>query len=195
MVVKFSWLQLFCVLCFKKFFKETVTFVNLICFINVSYFHRFQIDKIMPFSMEHHALQNVCNCWNTNISYYLETSGGQNCNLNVAQFSTPVLIRHLWQLMTVVLLHRCWYGPFYCTNFYLSAPQNLNQPFYGFLNQVLNDRNLLENAPGYTKLPLWTNTLALSTPISILWYSFKVNLWKNNKFLWYKIHNFFTFCY
>ncbi len=37
------------------------------------------------------------------------SSGGQNSNLflNVAHFSTPVLIRHLWQLKTVVFLHRC----------------------------------------------------------------------------------------
>ncbi len=28
--------------------------------------------------MEEHALKNVNNCQNTNISIYLETSGGQN---------------------------------------------------------------------------------------------------------------------
>jgi hypothetical protein len=32
-------------------------------------------------AMEQHALKNVNNCWNTNISLYLETSGGQNSNL------------------------------------------------------------------------------------------------------------------
>ncbi len=59
--------------------------------------------------MEQQALKNVSNCWNDNISFYLETSGGQsyNAHLNVAHFSTPVLIRHLWQLKTVVFLHRC----------------------------------------------------------------------------------------
>jgi hypothetical protein len=48
---------------------------------------------------------NVNNCLNT----YLETSGGQSSTiyLNVTPFLTPVLIRHLWQLKTVVSLHRC----------------------------------------------------------------------------------------
>jgi hypothetical protein len=38
--------------------------------------------------MEQHTSKNVNNCWNTNISFYLETSGGQNSNLyiNVAHF-------------------------------------------------------------------------------------------------------------
>ena len=38
--------------------------------------------------MEQHALKNVNNCWDTNISFYLETSGGQNSNLylNVVHF-------------------------------------------------------------------------------------------------------------
>jgi hypothetical protein len=51
--------------------------------------------------------KNVNNCWNTNISFYLETSGSQNYYLflNVVHFSTPVFIRHLWQLRTVVFLH------------------------------------------------------------------------------------------
>jgi hypothetical protein len=46
---------------------------------------------------------------NTNIYSYLETSGGQSSNLylNVVHFLTPVLIRHLWQLKTVVFLHWC----------------------------------------------------------------------------------------
>ncbi len=53
--------------------------------------------------------KNVNNCLNTNIYYYLETSGGQNSNLylNVVHFSTPVLIRHLWQHKTLVSLHWC----------------------------------------------------------------------------------------
>jgi hypothetical protein len=40
------------------------------------------------FLMEQHTLKNVNNCWNTNISFYLETSGGQ-CSflyLNVVHF-------------------------------------------------------------------------------------------------------------
>ncbi len=38
--------------------------------------------------MEQHALKNVNNCWNTKISLYLETSGGQSSNLylNVDHF-------------------------------------------------------------------------------------------------------------
>jgi hypothetical protein len=59
--------------------------------------------------MEQHALKNVNTCLNTNIYSNLETSGGQSCNLclNVVHFLTPMLIRHLWQLKTVVFLH--WY--------------------------------------------------------------------------------------
>jgi hypothetical protein len=43
----------------------------------------------------------------TNIYSYLETSGGQSSNihLNTLHFLTPALIRHLWQLKAVVLLH------------------------------------------------------------------------------------------
>jgi hypothetical protein len=38
--------------------------------------------------MEQHALKNVNNCLNTNISFYLEISDGQNSNLyiNVVHF-------------------------------------------------------------------------------------------------------------
>jgi hypothetical protein len=34
-----------------------------------------------PEKVEQHAIKNVNNCWNINISFYLETSGGQNSNL------------------------------------------------------------------------------------------------------------------
>jgi hypothetical protein len=49
--------------------------------------------------MEKHILKI-----NINIHSKLETSGGQSFipYLNVVHFSTPVLIRHLWQLKTVV---------------------------------------------------------------------------------------------
>ncbi len=59
--------------------------------------------------MEQHALKIVNNCLNTNIYYYLETSGGQNSNLYlyVVHYLTPVLIKHLWQLKTAVFLHWC----------------------------------------------------------------------------------------
>ncbi len=54
--------------------------------------------------MEQLALKNANNCWYTDIYSYLETSGRQSYNLylNVVHFVTPVLIRHLWQLKTVV---------------------------------------------------------------------------------------------
>jgi hypothetical protein len=59
--------------------------------------------------MEQHTFQNVNNRLNTNIYSYLETSGGQSSNpyLNVINFSTPELIRNLWQVKTAVFLHRC----------------------------------------------------------------------------------------
>jgi hypothetical protein len=59
--------------------------------------------------MEQHALKIVSNCLNTNIYSDLETSRGQSYNLylNVVYFLTPVLIRLLWQLKTVVFLHWC----------------------------------------------------------------------------------------
>jgi hypothetical protein len=59
--------------------------------------------------MEQRALKNVNTYLNTNIDSYLETSGGQSyiLYLKVVHFSTPVLIRHLWQLQTVVFLHWC----------------------------------------------------------------------------------------
>ena len=53
------------------------------------------------------CFKNISNCLKTNIYSYQETSGGQNStpNLNVVHFLTPVLIRHLWQLKTVVFQH------------------------------------------------------------------------------------------
>ncbi len=59
--------------------------------------------------MEQHAFKNVNNCLNTNIYSYLETSGGQSSNpyLNAVHFLTPVLIKHLLQHTTIVLLHWC----------------------------------------------------------------------------------------
>jgi hypothetical protein len=58
--------------------------------------------------MERRTLKNVNNCLNSKIYFYLETSGGKSYNLylNVVHLSTPVLIRHLWQLTTVVF-HWC----------------------------------------------------------------------------------------
>jgi hypothetical protein len=53
--------------------------------------------------------KNVINCLNTKIYSYLETSGVQSSNLylNVVHFLTQMLIRHLWQVKTVVFLHWC----------------------------------------------------------------------------------------
>jgi hypothetical protein len=67
------------------------------------------ILKFFVHLMEKRGLKIVNNCLNTNISSYLETSGGQSYNLylNVVHFLTPVLIRHLWQHDTVVFLHWC----------------------------------------------------------------------------------------
>ena len=60
-------------------------------------------------AMEQCALRNVNNFLNTNIYSYLETSGGQSSNLylNVVHFFITMLIRHLWQLETIVFLHWC----------------------------------------------------------------------------------------
>jgi hypothetical protein len=59
--------------------------------------------------MEQHVSKNVNNCLNTNIYSYLETYGGQGSNLYLKAviFSTLVLIRHLWQLKTVLFWHWC----------------------------------------------------------------------------------------
>ncbi len=60
-------------------------------------------------AIEEHPLRNLNNYLNTNIYSYLETFGGQSSNLylSVAHFSTPVLIRHLLQLKTLVFMHWC----------------------------------------------------------------------------------------
>jgi hypothetical protein len=59
--------------------------------------------------MEQHAFKNVNNGLSIKISSYLETSCGHSLNLylNIVHFSTPVVIRHLWWLETVVFLHWC----------------------------------------------------------------------------------------
>jgi hypothetical protein len=58
------------------------------------------LDVYASASMEQRTFKNVNNYLNTNIYYYLKTSGGKSYNvyLNVVHFSTPELIRHLWQL-------------------------------------------------------------------------------------------------
>jgi hypothetical protein len=44
--------------------------------------------NLFKHAMEQHTIQNVKNCLNTNIYFYLETSGGQSFNLylNVVHF-------------------------------------------------------------------------------------------------------------
>ena len=61
------------------------------------------------YTMKQHVFKNVNNCLNTNIYSYLEMSGGKSFILYLygVHFSTPVIIRHLWLLKTVVFLHRC----------------------------------------------------------------------------------------
>ncbi len=58
-------------------------------------------------TMEQHTLKNVNSCWNTQITFYLETYGGQNNNplLNVIHFFNTRVIRHLRQLENVAFLH------------------------------------------------------------------------------------------
>ncbi len=50
--------------------------------------NKFDVLVKKEFTKEEHALKNVNSCWNTTISFYLETTGGQNYNLylNVVQF-------------------------------------------------------------------------------------------------------------
>ncbi len=73
----------------------------------VLYFCQVLARKAKP--VEQHSLKDVNSYLNTNNYSYLETYGGQSSNLylNVVNFSTPVLIRHMWQLKTVVILHWC----------------------------------------------------------------------------------------
>ncbi len=68
--------------------------------------------KLFTAVMEQHAFKNVNNGWSTKYSY-LETAGGQSFKLylNVVNFYTPVLIRHLWQLKAAVFLHWCLICP------------------------------------------------------------------------------------
>ena len=56
--------------------------------------------------IEQCALKIVNNCFNTNIYSYLVISSGKSFNiyLKVVCFLTPVLIRYLWQLKTVISL-------------------------------------------------------------------------------------------
>jgi len=59
--------------------------------------------------MEQRTLKNVNNYLNTNIYSYFKTSGCQSSYLylNVVHFFNTSVIRHLWQLKTIVFLHWC----------------------------------------------------------------------------------------
>ncbi len=70
--------------------------------------------------MEQHVLKSVNKCLNTNISTYSKTSSGGSSNLYlICFFSTPALIRHLWQLKTVAFLHCCLICGALLANIYL----------------------------------------------------------------------------
>ncbi len=73
----------------------------------ILFYHHFK-TFFQCFSLQIH-FKNVNNCVNTNINSYLETSGDLSNNQYwmLFIFSTPVFIRHLWQLKTVVFLHWC----------------------------------------------------------------------------------------
>jgi hypothetical protein len=64
---------------------------------------------LWSYLMEQRTLRNVNNYLNTNIYSYLETSGGLSSNLylKVVHFFNVSVIRHLWQLKTIVFLHWC----------------------------------------------------------------------------------------
>jgi hypothetical protein len=87
-------------------------FIRWLLLLSPSKLDRFHFISIrilnIMLPMEQHALKNVNSCLNTDIYSCLETSNGESCNLhlNMVHFSTPVLIRHLWQLKTAVFSHR-----------------------------------------------------------------------------------------
>ncbi len=85
---------------FNHFPKFKITF----CWLK----HFFAINSLQWHHQWDKTLKIVNNCLNTNIYPFLETSGVQSSDLylNVVNFSTPVLIRNLWQLKTAVFLHR-----------------------------------------------------------------------------------------
>jgi hypothetical protein len=59
--------------------------------------------------VEQHTLKNVNNCLNTNISSYLRhlLLKVLILFLNVVHFFQHPLVRHLWELETVIFLHWC----------------------------------------------------------------------------------------
>ncbi len=59
--------------------------------------------------MEEHTLKKCKQLLEYQNEIYIETSGGQNSNSysSIVHFSTPLLVRHRWQLNTVVSLHSC----------------------------------------------------------------------------------------
>ncbi len=58
----------------------------------------------------YHTFKNINSCWNYKVSFYLDTLGGKHSNsyldaVQVSILSTQGLIRHPWQLKTVVFQH------------------------------------------------------------------------------------------
>jgi hypothetical protein len=82
------------------YLKGTLYNINMIIYFATK-------TAVLP--MGQRTLRNVNNYLNTNIYSYLETSVGQSSYLykKVVHFLTPVLIRHLRQLKTIVFLHWC----------------------------------------------------------------------------------------
>jgi hypothetical protein len=109
--------------------------------------------------MKERALKKVNNCWNTNISFYFETSGGQSYNLylNIVNFSTPVLISHLWQLKTVVFLHRCLIHADLLMDIILSIIRRL------FFTTILVDHIIIKLPTLVTLMVYWLQKLFYST--------------------------------
>jgi hypothetical protein len=82
-------------------------FCNLIL-LKVKFIYSLHSSKeSFKIPIEQGALKNVSNYLNTDIYSYLETSGVLIYILMLFILSIPVLIRHLWQLNTVVFQHWC----------------------------------------------------------------------------------------
>jgi len=61
--------------------------------LQVAMVGRRQYIFLNPEKVEQHTFKNVNNCWNTNISFYLEKYGSQNSNLylNVVYFFNAIV--------------------------------------------------------------------------------------------------------
>ncbi len=121
--------------------------------------------------MEQHTLININNCFNTNNYSLLETSGGQSSNryLNCAHFLTPALIRHLWQLKTVVFLHWC----LICSAFFCQIHVKLKIFFFSviLLLDFWKIFVIISNSFGFHKFwPHWMKAMVKSKKIEFCSY-------------------------